>query len=358
MEKDCKKNFWKLASVLISVISVAILAVVVMDPFYQYHSPWLGIPVILDNAVYQTPGAARNLEYTDVIVGTSMTENFHTSWFDEGLGWNTLKLSYSGARSDDLNAIFAQVFTRKEPVNHVLMNINDYQLTVPSWTAYVERPGYLYSTSVWDDYAYLLNHDVLAVGWKRVLDGLCGVGDNRDVAYTWEDPGLFGAAYALDDARGRREQLMKAGNEIPDAGGELQEMLLVCRESLDNILPFMEEHPKTEFIVFFPPYSMLYWEQKVLEQKLANYMQVYKYAIECFLEYDNVSVFYFHDAEEIITNLDNYRDTTHHRPEYNRYIFECIKNGDCQITKDNLERRIQDMYEFARDYDYEGYWKG
>ena len=63
------------------------------------------MPVIMEDAVYQTPGAAKNLEYTDVLMGTSMTENFHTGWFDEELGWHTMKLSYSGARSNDLKAI-------------------------------------------------------------------------------------------------------------------------------------------------------------------------------------------------------------------------------------------------------------
>lgn len=73
--------------------------------------------------------------------------------------------------------------------------------------------------------------------------------------------------------------------------------------------------------------------------------------------YDNVAVYYFQKEEDIITNLDNYRDEGHHRPEYNRYIFEHIKEDKNRVTRENLGQVIQEMYEFARDYDYDIYWE-
>lgn len=357
MKTIYKRDFQKFLMVLCSVIAVTVLLMVAMDPFYQYHAPWFGMPVVLDNEVYQTPGAARNLKYTDAIVGTSMTENFHTGWFDEELGWNTMKLSYSGARSEDLRAILGQIFSREEQTNHIFMDINDYQLTVSSWTTYVERPEYLYTASVMDDYRYLFNRDVLASGWQHVLDGLSGVTDNIDAAYTWEEPELFGKQAALADSRKVREQLLEGQSSVTDAEeNSTDRMLAVCQENLDNILPFIKAHPDTEFIIYFPPYSMLYWEQKVLNGKLQDMLRVYGYAIEQFLQYDNVKVYYFQNEKEIITDLDNYRDSTHHRPEYNKYIFDCIKNGENRITKDNLEQQLLDMYEFALDFDYDACW--
>ena len=117
MMRDGKRYFRKFLTIFIVVfmcycLGVA-LFVVITDPFYQYHAPRFGMPVIMEDAVYQTPGAAKNLEYTDVLMGTSMTENFHTGWFDEELGWHTMKLSYSGARSNDLKAIFTAIFSRQ-----------------------------------------------------------------------------------------------------------------------------------------------------------------------------------------------------------------------------------------------------
>lgn len=353
MEERAKRAFRKFVFILLAVFVGVGATGIVLDPFYQYHKPWLGMPVILENAVYQTPGAARNLEYSDVITGTSMTENFHTSWFDEELGWNTIKLSYSGARSNDLKAILSSIFSRKEPVQHIFMDINDYQLTSASWTAYVERPEYLYDDCLLNDYLYVYNRDVLAEGWKRVLDAFQGVKDNIDTAYTWEDEALFGAEITLEGARDTIQQLSAGQTEsVP-----LEQRLAVCQENLDNILPFIEQNPDTEFLVFFPPYSMLYWEEVVLRDELGDMLAIYQYAIERLLEYENVSVYYFQYEEEIITDLDNYRDVCHHRPEYNRYIFECIKEGKNRVTEENLEEEIRKMYEFAQSYNYDDYWK-
>lgn len=353
MIRDCKKDFKRFILIFVLVFICGGSVVVVLDPFYQYHSPWLGLPIILEDAVYQTPGAAKILDYTDAIVGTSMTENFHTSWFDEELGWNTMKLSYSGARSNDLNAILSCIFSGRESVQHIFMDINDYQLTSASWTAYVERPEYLYDDNMLNDYNYVYNRDVAAKGWERVLDALQGVKDNIDVAYTWEEEELFGEEIVLNRARNTREELL---TQQPSAE-PLEQKLVTCQENLDNIIPFIEQNPDTEFIIFFPPYSMLYWEQIVLRDELENMMEVYRYAMECFLEFDNVEIYYFQNEKEIVTNLENYRDTCHHRPEYNRYIFECIRDDEGRVTKENLEQVTQDMYEFARDFPYEIYWE-
>lgn len=356
MQMDHKKEFFRFLAILAIGVLGAALPVLITDPFYQYHCPWFGMPVILDNAVYQTAGAARTLNYEDVIVGTSMTENFHTSWFDEEMGWHTIKLSYSGSRSDDLKMILSQIFTRKTPVNHIIMDINDYQLTCPSWTAYVERPEYLCDSKIWNDYAYIYNRDVIARGWERALDAIEGVEDNIDTAYTWEDSALFGTSITLEQCRETRRILLE---EEPNAWTEeeLQQMVAVCQENLDNILPFIRDNPDTEFIIYFPPYSMLYWERKKLEGNLWGTLQIYKYAIEQFLSCRNVKVHYFQNEKEIITELEYYRDEAHHRPEINRYIFECVKNGEKRVLPETLEQEIQEMFQFADSYDYEVYWR-
>ncbi|MCI9335991.1 MAG: hypothetical protein HFH93_00380 [Lachnospiraceae bacterium] len=346
-------NFKKLMLIMLLALLPTGALCIIVDPLYQYHKPWFGMPVILDNAVYQTPGAARNLEYTDVIVGTSMTENFHTQWFDEEMGWDTIKLSYSGARSDDLKAIFSVIFSREEPVGHVFMDINDYQLTSPSWTAYVERPEYLYDSNLFNDYRYIFNRDIVVRSWERILDGLQGVEDNVDTAYTWEDEALFGREITLSVAREAREGLLQGGgSEAP-----LEQKLALCQENLENILPFIRQNPDTEFIVFLPPYSMLYWEQMLLRDNLEDMLEIYRYAIEHFLEYENVSLYYFQKEEWIVTDLEHYRDVCHHRPEFNRYIFDCVKQGKNRVTKENLNKTLHEMYDFAENYDYESYWQ-
>lgn len=202
---------------------------------------------------------------------------------------------------------------------------------------------------------YVYNRDVIARGWERVLDAVWGVPDNIDSAYTWEDSELFGREITLNTAVDTRAQLLQNRTEGEDENRD--EKIVTCQENLDNILPFIEENPDTEFIVFLPPYSMLYWEQLVLKGELEDMLEVYRYAMKQLLQYDNVSVYYFQNEKNIITNLDNYRDTCHHRPEYNRYIFEAVRDGKNRVTEENLGQIIEDMYEFAVDFDYNSYWE-
>lgn len=339
----------------------------IVDPFYQYHEPWFNIPIVLDNAVYQTSGAARNLEYDSAIIGTSMTENIHTSWLDEAFGWNTMKLSYSGARTNDLQAIFEQVERNDGEIKHIVMDINDYQLTCESWTSYVERPEYLYDEYYYNDYEYLFNHDTFVLSIRRWIDGLNGVEDNVELAYTWEEDELFSKEIAQKACRDTREQLLEdrrleVGEEaVYSVTGEVSEALemklKICQDNLENIIPFIETHPETEINILVPPYSMLYWEQRVLSGDLEDTMAVYAHAFKSLLQYDNVKIYYFQNEQEIITNLDNYRDNAHHKPEYNRYMIDCMVEDSNRLTLDNYEIKLTEMYDFAKNFPYNTLWE-
>lgn len=362
-----KKSFFKLLGCIL-ICGVLLGGVVwVVDPFYHYHEPWFHIPIVLENAVYQTAGASRNLQYDSAIIGTSMTENIHASWLDEQLGWHTMKLSYSGARSNDLQAILGQVEQKEGELHHIIMDINDYQLTCESWTSYAQRPEYLYDQYLYNDYEYLFNHDTFVLSIRRCVDGLIGLEDNIDSAYTWEEEELFSKEITLNTCRDLREQLLderiqKVGaDNVYQVSGTVSEdihgKLVVCEDNLNNVLPFIEAHPDTEIYIFVPPYSMLYWEQKVLGEELEDILAIYAHAFTTLLQYDNVRIFYFQNEQEIITNIDNYRDTAHHKPEYNQYIVNCIIEGRNELTLENYVEKLTEMYNFAKDFQYEILWE-
>ncbi len=362
-----KKIFKRLVLTILACLLSFGCFVWIIDPFYQYHAPWFHIPIVLDTAVYQTAGAARNLAYDSAIIGTSMTENIHTSWLDEALGWNTMKLSYSGARSNDLQAIFEQVSNKDGELKNVILDVNDYQFTSESWTSYVERPHYLYDEKLYNDHQYLLNKDIFTTSIRRIIDRVMGVQDNIDTAYTWEEAELFSKEIAQAACVNTREQLVleksaQYGEEnLYYVNGELSadidEKMTICQENLNNILPFIEAHPKTQFYVLVPAYSMLYWEQKVLNNTLEDTLAIYAHVFEQFLQYDNVSVYYFQYEPEIITDLDNYRDTAHHKPEYNRYMIDCMINGEKELTLENYREKLEEMYKFAKEYPYVAMWE-
>ena len=42
--------------------------------------------------------------------------------------------------------------------------------------------------------------------------------------------------------------------------------------------------------------------------------------------------------------------------EINRYIFDCIKNGERELTEENIEMHFTNMYRIASEYPYEEIW--
>ena len=99
-----------------------------------------------------------------------------------------------------------------------------------------------------------------------------------------------------------------------------------------NLCPYIEQNPDTVFYIFFPPYSILYWNDVIQENHLEATMAEYTHIAETLLAYDNVRIFYFPNREEIVTDLNNYADYTHYHRDINRYMTECFANGTCEVT--------------------------
>ena len=105
-----KKWFWTSAVTVILLLAGIMGVVLYVDPFFQYHAPLENFPYLVDNQLSQNPGMAKHMKYDSVILGSSMTVNFNTNWFQDLLGLNTIKLNYSGAYPKDQSNIMELIF--------------------------------------------------------------------------------------------------------------------------------------------------------------------------------------------------------------------------------------------------------
>ena len=98
-------------SILVIVCTIVFLflaglSVYVVDPFVHFHPPFGGLKVAETNEYYQNVGVARNLKYDNVIAGSSMAENFKSSWFDKGFGGKSVKLTFQGGQLINYKILF------------------------------------------------------------------------------------------------------------------------------------------------------------------------------------------------------------------------------------------------------------
>ena len=73
--------------------------------------------------------------------------------------------------------------------------------------------------------------------------------------------------------------------------------------------------------------------------------------------YENLHLYSFFDEFDMITNLDNYKDTRHYSEDVNSYILESMAKKDHEITADNYETYCQNTWDFYTAYDYDSIYE-
>ncbi len=338
-------------SLIIAVSTICILfgavtaLVFYVDPFFHYHEPLSDFPYLVDNQLSQNPGMARNMQYDSVILGSSMTVNFNTHWFAEELGLNTIKLNYSGAYPKDQSNIMELIFDSDNQVDAVFLGID-----VMTYTGGVEEtkypiPEYLYDDNYINDIRYVLNKDVVL---NYILRPLADP-DKTDLATvyaSWWTDEYYNKQWVMHNYEPPEQtrEVTPADAYLESVGANLEV----------NICPYIEEHPETVFYVFFPPYSILYWNDVICENHLEATMAEYQYIAEKMLAYENVRVFFFPNQEWIVTDLNNYADYSHYHKDINHYMTKCFASGSCEVTSgEEMKQALSDMRLLIENFDFE-----
>ena len=338
-----------LLTVVISFFAILSL-VVYVDPFFHYHKPLEGFPYIVDNQLSQNPGMAQNFIYDSAIIGSSMTVNFHTSDFGQILGKNTIKLSYSGALPrDDYNILSfiyrKDSFSRKHnDVSAIYMALDPMVMTADVDSTKYELPEYLYDDNIFNDVKYVFNRDVL---FEYILKPVIQrkPTDLSTVYASWWTPEYYNEQWVLH-------------NFTPSSKVEEEtkkdEYIERTRKNLDiNIIPFIKEHKETEFTIFLPPYSMLYWYNVMEENHLEATFNQIEFMCDTLMKYDNVKIFYFQNEEQFVTDINNYADTIHYKPEINTWMVKCFADNTHLLQKGDIKKELSKMRKIIKDYDFD-----
>ena len=325
--------------------------VIWVDPFFQYHKPLAWFPYLVDNQVNQNPGLAKHMDYDGILIGSSMTASFNTDWFEELMGMKTQKLSYNGSYPKDLSNIMQLVFDAKgDQVKAVYMAVDQSTFSADPEETKFPVTDYLYDDNVFNDVPYLLNKDVLLDYILRPLADRKDASDWAELYKPWWTDEYYNKANVLmyyEAAEEKQEEEALAADYFKDA----------VEENLQkNILPYIEAHPETEFYIFYPPYSILFWNDVTREKELEAVIGRLEYMTERLLNYENVHVFNFLGKEDIICNLNNYADYMHYHKNVCRYITECFATGENELHPENYGQAFDEIRTLAMSYDYPAIW--
>ena len=325
--------------------------VIWVDPFFQYHKPLAWFPYLVDNQVNQNPGLAKHMDYDGILIGSSMTASFNTDWFEELMGMKTQKLSYNGSYPKDLSNIMQLVFDAKgDQVKAVYMAVDQSTFSADPEETKFPVTDYLYDDNVFNDVPYLLNKDVLLDYILRPLADRKDASDWAELYKPWWTDEYYNKANVLmyyEAVEEKQEEEALAADYFKDA----------VEENLQkNILPYIEAHPETEFYIFYPPYSILFWNDVTREKELEAVIGRLEYMTERLLNYENVHVFNILGKEDIICNLNNYADYMHYHKNVCRYITECFATGENELHPKNYGQAFDEIRTLAMSYDYPAIW--
>ena len=333
------------------VITIALLLilcmalVIVVDPFFQYHKPLKGFPYKVDNQLSNNAGMAKTFDYDSILTGSSMVSNFDLNSFKEKLGTDTIKVNYNGAYPKDIANILEYVFHEHQGLKTVYFGMDVFSYNSDIEEVKYPFPAHLYDDNLINDVSYLFNKDVLV---QYIIEPIRFPAERTDLSRVY--------MMEYDDSMYNRELVLE-GYEEPEkvtmTAKEKEEKFENLELNLEkNLIPYIEGHPETKFVIFFPPYSILYWYEKDAQDWKDLIIDEYKIVTEKLLAYDNVEIYSFSEAWEYTTDLNNYVDYIHQHARVNEYILDCIKDGQHRITKENLGELIEELKTYTDNFDY------
>lgn len=335
----------KLTISLTFIIILYGVLVFILDPLQQYRKASFYKPHFR-NQRYINPGLAKNYTYDTVIIGTSMSENFLPSDIDHMFNTETLKLSIEGSTGYEQNQIL-NVALKTKKVKNVFWVID--LLTFEGEKMRIKNgdralPFYLYDDSIWNDYKYLINIDMLKkYGIKIFLGNVFGINKHAVPLERFQ--------YWGDSFKDNKGKLLKEANLISVASIHSAEIfnlndsyLSELKESFDyNVFDFVSSHKKVNFNIIFPPYSALFWVREKKNNKFESLIALKQYIVKKTKNNNNVKIYDFQNVKSIIYNFSNYRDYSHYSSEINDYMLHSIQNESHRITAGNVDKRIESL---------------
>ena len=323
-----------------------------IDPYFHFHGPLKGMNYRLYSERYMNNGIAKHFEYDAVITGSSMNQNFKSSLMDELLGTNSIKIPFSGASFEEIKDNIEVALNSGNDVKYVLWGL-DYNGLNRDYNheGYSEYPEYLYDDNIWNDTSYIYNKTILFEGLiNTLLWNLSGKETTTFDEYSaWES----GKGWESISARYRRSPEILPMEKISET--EIQRV----KENINrNIIDLALKYPETQFILFYTPYSALYWESLYRAGWLEKQIQMEKMATELMLECDNITLFSFCKETEITDNIDNYRDKEHYIAPINDMILHWIAEERGLVTKDNYKEILEWELDYYMNFDYDKLYIG
>lgn len=348
-------SVWNVMVVFLSISLLSAIALVTayIDPYFHYHGPLEEYQYNFAGERYMNDGIVRHFNYDAIITGTSMTQNFKTSTLDALFGTQSIKTSFSGATNKELADNLDRAFAANPDIKMVVRSLDTYGFLQDKdlYASDFDFPTYLTNNNPFDDVKYLLNKNVFFDNVLFTFDfSKYGTTTTFDTYSNWNSSFEYGKEVVLNTYS--IENLNKNWNDVATDEAQIKTMTDNLNQ---NILRLAREQLDTRFYIFFPPYSICYWDVLAHNGTMKREFDLMYEATKLLLECDNIYLYGFNTCFDMICDLSNYKDTAHYGEWINEKILEWMYKDEYRITKDNFIEYFNSIIEFYSMFPYDDY---
>ena len=341
-----KNEYKRWAAALLITIALLLLTcatiVRVVDPFFHYRNPDPNGEVWFDQRS-QSAGLLRTQEYDTVFMGSSLAANFRAQWFDVYYDAKTVKVTLPNGGFGEFTTTLDYAFFQQD-VERVIFGLDPNLLARDPIEAPNQLPEYLYDDNPLNDGQYLLNKNVLMRSGYTVLKNLQDQTQTLEDAFLWDGNVYFSRELAL----GSYDR-----PDITATPAPTDAFLSNGQENLSYVTGWLEAHPDTEFLFFFSPYSILFWDKMDRQGETDAMLTLLEETVSTLLAYDNAKLHFYMADPNIITDLDNYADHIHMAGKVTYRMAQAMPKNEYLLTAENYTEVLDALRDFVVHYDYE-----
>ncbi|MBN2683714.1 MAG: SGNH/GDSL hydrolase family protein [Pontiellaceae bacterium] len=309
---------------------------VTMDPL-QVYRPNPYAPLQADSR-YQNAGRLNSLRWTDLLVGTSLSENFSPKLANHLFGGKFINVSMPGSSIAQQDIVIQHAYSIRAP-KMIVWGIDIFAMAKPEGKEYWREvlPAYLYNKNIWDDAPYLFSRKTAEQSWAVLKNRLT----NHPVT---NDPDLYNNWHA--SARYSAEAVWGNYANFPELVSPDDNYALArFKENFSqHIEPLLKAHPGTEFHLVFLPHSLPYCAglEQLHPNSWSEWGRMKHYLLELKELYPNLHLYDFQDRFDWIKDYTKYKDTVHFHQDYSDAILKSVQDGE-EMTDKKIDSWISEL---------------
>lgn len=342
----------------------------IYDPLQLFHKPWGRDTTFSPNMRQQAAGIVNNYHFNSIIIGSSILENTSSKEANEKIGGNFVNLSLSGSSYYERLFIMKYIF-QKQSIKKVIYSLDagsyiHQQKDYPSYP--LSLFDYLYDNSIINDLKSYLTYDFLkclltfsnsvqCIGHKTSLDRPNAWFNEKGNKVRY---GGLSKWFEADNSNKIKDvfrdivfqtEQIKLGK--PLALRDIDSKISNAKYYINrNIINFIKENPKTDFILIFPPYSRI--QYALWAQYNMPYFEIHKAIVQYMAkkseELKNLQVYAFAN-KEFLDDISNYKDSRHYHVSINSWMLSQIQNNYGLLESKNMHSYLKTITQKAQNYD-------